>query len=114
MKKTQPALMQYMNAVALDPKHALARFRRAQAHIKLGAHAEALKDLEWLKDANPEDANVHFLLAKAYKKVRDRPSAIRHFTIALNLDPKAQQLIKETMENLDDDDAGEWSSGDER
>ncbi|KAF2464329.1 TPR-like protein [Lindgomyces ingoldianus] len=114
MKKTQPALMQYMTAVALDPRSNLARFRKAQIHLKLGAPVEALKDLEYLKDSAPDDANVHFLLGRTYKKLRDRTNAIRHFTIAMNLDPKASQYIKEAMEGLDDDEVGEWSSGDER
>lgn len=115
MKKTQPALMQYMTAVTLDPRSNLARFRKAEIHLRLGAPGEALKDLEHLKDSAPDDANVHFMLGKTYKKLGQRANAIRHFTIALNLDPKAQNWIKEAMESLDDnvDDLG-WSSGDER
>lgn len=112
MKKTQPALMQYMTAVALDPRSNLARFRKAQIHLKLGAPHEALKDLQYLKDIAPDDANVHFLLGKTYKKLGEKQSAIRHFTIALNLDPKASQYIKEAME-MDEDDL-EWDSEDER
>jgi anaphase-promoting complex subunit 3 len=113
MKKTQPALMQYMTAVTLDPHSNLARFRKAQIHLKLGAPHEALKDLERLKHDAPDDANVHFLLGRTYKKLRNRASAIKHFTISLNLDPKAQQYIKEAMEALDDDDAGALSSDDD-
>ena len=114
MKKTQPALMQYITALNIDPRSTLARFRKAQIHLKLGAPHDALKDLEYLKDAAPDDANIHFLLGRTYKKLRDRTNAIRHFTIALNLDPKAQQYIKEAMESLEEDDGGDWSSGDER
>ncbi|KAF2184109.1 TPR-like protein [Zopfia rhizophila CBS 207.26] len=114
MKKTQLALVQYMHAVTLDPRSNLARFRKAQIHLKLGAASEALKDLEYLKDSAPDDANVHFLLGRTYKKLRDRTNAIRHFTIALNLDPKASQYIKEAMESLEDEEGGVWSSSDER
>lgn len=114
MKKTQPALMQFMTAVTLDPRSNIARFRKAQIHLKLEAPIEALKDLEYLKDSAPDDANVHFLLGRTYKKLRDKGNAIRHFTIALNLDPKAQQYIKEAMESVEDDDGVDWSSGDER
>ncbi|KAF2791592.1 TPR-like protein [Melanomma pulvis-pyrius CBS 109.77] len=114
MKKTQPALVQYITALNIDPRSTLARFRKAQIHLKLGAPMDALKDLEYLKDAAPDDANIHFLLGRTYKKLRDRTNAIRHFTIALNLDPKAQQYIKEAMESLEDDDGGDWSSADER
>ncbi|KAH7113296.1 hypothetical protein B0J11DRAFT_146674 [Dendryphion nanum] len=115
MRKTQPALIQYMNAINLDPRSTVARFRKAQIHLKLGAPLEALKDLEYLKDCIPDDANVHFLLGRTYNKIGDRGSAIRHYTIAMNLDPKAQPMIKEAMEKLADDDEGEsWSSEDER
>ncbi|KAF2113944.1 hypothetical protein BDV96DRAFT_547944 [Lophiotrema nucula] len=115
MKKTQPALTAYMHAVTLDPRSNLARFRKAQIHLKLGAPLEALKDLEYLKDAAPDDPNVHFLLGRTYKKLSRKTEAIRHFTIALNLDPKASQYIKEAMESWEDegDLADEWSSGDE-
>jgi anaphase-promoting complex subunit 3 len=114
MKKTQPALLQYITALNIDPRSTLARFRKAQIHLKLGNPLDALKDLEYLKDAAPDDANIHFLLGRTYKKLRDRTNAIRHFTIALNLDPKAQQYIKEAMESLEEEDGGEWSSADER
>lgn len=114
MRKTQPALMQFMTAVALDPRSNLARFKKAQIHLKLGAPVEALKDLEYLRDSAPDDAIVHYWLGKTYKKLGQRADALRHFTIALNLDPKSQQWIKEQMESLDDDDGGDWSSDDER
>jgi anaphase-promoting complex subunit 3 len=113
MGKTQPALLQYMTAVALDPRSNLARFRKAQIHLKLGNPVDALKDLEHLKDSAPDDANVHYWLGRTYKRLGKRAHAVRHFTIALNLDPKAQQWIKEAMESLDDDDGGDWSSGEE-
>ncbi|KAF2867327.1 hypothetical protein BDV95DRAFT_502927 [Massariosphaeria phaeospora] len=114
MKKLEPALMQYEAAVKLDPQNTLARYRKAQVNLKLGAADDCLRDLLYLKDVAPDDANIHFLLGKCYKKLKDRTSSIRHFTIALNLDPKAQALIKDAMESLEDDETGEWSSADER
>ncbi|KAF2201174.1 TPR-like protein [Delitschia confertaspora ATCC 74209] len=112
MKKTQPALVQYIHAVSLDPRSNLARFRKAQSHLKLHNPTEALKELKILKDLAPDDANVHFLLGRTYKRLRDRTNAIRHFTIALNLDPKASQYIKENMESLEEDE--EFSSDEDR
>jgi len=47
---------------------------------------------------------VHFLLGKLYKMLREKGLAVRHFTIALNLDPKASQQIKDAIESLDDED----------
>ncbi|KAF2732621.1 TPR-like protein [Polyplosphaeria fusca] len=113
MKKTQPALIQYVQAVALDPRSNLARFRKAQIHLKLNQPQEALRELEVLKDAAPDDANVHFMLGRTHKKMGQRANAIKHFTIALNLDPKASQYIKEAMESIgeDEDDGGYSSEG---
>ncbi|KAF2263263.1 TPR-like protein [Lojkania enalia] len=112
MKKAPAALVQYQTAVNLEPRNNLARFRKAQIHLKLDSPHEALKDLEYLKDVAPDDPNVHFLLGKTYKKIGERQSAIRHFTIALNLDPKASQYIKEAMEM--EDEELDWDSEDER
>lgn len=49
---------------------------------------EAFTELEILKDIAPDDANVHFMLGRLYKMTREKALAIKHFTIALNLDPK--------------------------
>lgn len=57
-----------------------------------------------LKDIAPDEANVHFLLGRLFKAIHDKPNAIKHLTIALNLDPKASHLIKDVLENLDEDD----------
>jgi anaphase-promoting complex subunit 3 len=105
--------MQYDAACKIDPRSVMARFRKAQMLLKLGSAAEARHDLEFLKDVAPQDPNVHFLLGRCYKKLNDRASAIRHLTIAMNLDPKSHGVIKEVMETIDQDDDGGWSSEDD-
>jgi anaphase-promoting complex subunit 3 len=102
--------LQYEAAIRLDPMSKFARYARASILLKLDSPDEALQELLFLKDTAPDDPNVHFALGKAYKKMRNRTDAIRHFTIALNLDPKAQPHIKQVMENWDDEDM--WSSED--
>ena len=52
----------------------------------------ALAELMVLKDLAPDDANVHFLLGKAYKTLRQKQLAIKHFTTALTLDPKVRYV----------------------
>lgn len=113
MKKIEPALMQFEAAVRLDPRSIMARFRKAQILLKLGAAEESLAELIYLKDAAPDDPNIHFLLGRCYKKLHDRASAVRHLTIAMNLDPKSHGVIKEVMESIDQDDDGGWSSEDD-
>jgi anaphase-promoting complex subunit 3 len=114
MKRSEPALMQFEAAVRLDPRSIMARFRKAQTLLKIGAAEESLTELVILKDSAPDDPNIHFLLGRCYKKMRDRANAIKHFTIAMNLDPKSHAVIKEAMESIDQYDDGGWSSEDDR
>ncbi|KAL9085179.1 MAG: hypothetical protein Q9165_007710 [Trypethelium subeluteriae] len=103
-RKLPQALVQYDRATTLDPRSAQARFKKARALLHLRRPRDALFELQALKDMAPDEANVHFLLGKLYKVTRDRTNAIRHFTMAMNLDPKATPYIKEAMESLEDDD----------
>ncbi|KAI9654104.1 MAG: anaphase-promoting complex subunit cdc27 [Bathelium mastoideum] len=103
-RKLSQALAQYDRATTLDPRSTSARFKKARALFHLHRPKDALCELQALKDLAPDDANVHFLLGKVYKALRERPSAIRHFTMAMNLDPKASPFIKEAMESIDDDE----------
>ncbi|KAL4807345.1 hypothetical protein BDV18DRAFT_116042 [Aspergillus unguis] len=101
------ALVQYSRACSLAPHSVLARFRKARALMKLQDLRSALVELKVLKDMAPDEANVHYLLGKLYKMLHEKANAIKHFTTALNLDPKAAQYIKDAMEALDDDEDDE-------
>ncbi|CAG8134538.1 unnamed protein product [Penicillium salamii] len=103
-KNPQEALSHYSRASYLAPHSVLAKFRKARVLMQLREYHLALVELNALKDMAPDEANVHYLLGKLYKMLQDRPAAVRHFTAALNLDPKAAQYIKDAMESLDDDD----------
>ncbi|KAL6234988.1 protein bima [Aspergillus navahoensis] len=107
MNNPKSALIQYNRACTLAPHSVLARFRKARALMKLQDLGSALTELKVLKDMAPDEANVHYLLGKLYKMLRDKGNAIKHFTTALNLDPKAAQYIKDAMEALDDDEEDE-------
>jgi anaphase-promoting complex subunit 3 len=125
MNNPKAALIQYGRACSLAPHSVLARFRKARALMKLQELKLALTDLKILKDMAPDEANVHYLLGKLYKMLHDKANAIKHFTTALNLDPKvrllmlmiticptviltflpqAAQYIKDAMESLDDEE----------
>ncbi|OTA66616.1 putative 20S cyclosome subunit [Hypoxylon sp. EC38] len=99
------ALQYFTKATQLAPHAAQTRYKKARALLALNQLDEAQKELEILKTLAPDEATVHFLLGKLYKTLNDKGSAVRHFTIALNLDPKASQQIKEAIESLEDDDS---------
>ena len=88
MKNPRAALAQYTRSCELAPKSALSRFKKARVLMALHEPGKALEDLRVLKDIAPDEANVHFLLGRVYKTLKQKGSAIRHFTTALNLDPK--------------------------
>lgn len=92
-KQKQPhkALEYFTRATEVAPQSKLTRFKKARALMSLGRLHEALKELMYLKDIAPDEAMVHFLLGRLYKSLREKGAAVRHFTIALNLDPKVSK-----------------------
>jgi len=94
MKNPKAALVQYSRACELDSKSPLCRFKKARVLVALHEHDLAMDELRVLKDIAPDEANVHFLLGRVYKVLRQKGNAIRHFTMALNLDPKASLPLK--------------------
>jgi anaphase-promoting complex subunit 3 len=115
------ALGMYREACALEPRSTKARFSKARVLLALQRPKEAFVELDFLKTVAPDFPNVHFLLGKVYKALGERDGALRHYTIAMNLDPKvcplravdladwqASNVCKEALEalgkNYDDDE----------
>ncbi|KAJ9613913.1 anaphase-promoting complex subunit cdc27 [Cladophialophora chaetospira] len=103
-KHADKALQMYTRACSLAPQSALSRFKKARCLMSLGRPQEALTELEILRDVVPDEANVWFLMGRLYKILKQKGNAVKAFTMALNLDPKAAQYIKDAMESLDDDE----------
>lgn len=101
-KKTA-ALRQYELAHKLQPLNALPIFKKAQLLFSMQQFPQALKEFETMKELAPNEASVHFLLGQLYQIQNDKFLAIREFTIALNLDPKGNYLIREAMEMMKED-----------
>ncbi|KAH6604224.1 tetratricopeptide-like helical [Trichoderma cornu-damae] len=102
-KQIIPALRAYSKAVELAPRAASTRYKKAKVLFAVGQVEEAQKELVILKDLAPDDGTVHFLLATLYRNMNEKQEAVRHFTIALALDPKAGPQIKEAIESFEDD-----------
>lgn len=100
--KKNLALRQYELANKLQPLNPLPIFKKAQLLFSTQQFQSALQLFEKLKDLAPDEASVHFLLGQLYNIQNDKFKAIKEFTIALNLDPKGNYLIREAMESLQD------------
>lgn len=100
-KKTL-ALRQYELANKLQPLNPLPIFKKAQLLFSMQQFTQALRFFETLRELAPDEASVHFLLGQLYNIQNDKFLAIREFTIALNLDPKGNYLIREAMQSLKD------------
>lgn len=98
-KKTL-ALKQYELATKLQPLNPLPIFKKAQLLFSMQQFSQALRYLEELAQLAPDEASVHFLLGQLYNIQNNRFMALKEFTIALNLDPKGNYLIREAMESM--------------
>jgi anaphase-promoting complex subunit 3 len=87
-KQIVQALSFFSKAVDLAPRAPEMRSKKAGALLATGQLEEAKRELMILRDIAPNNAQVHFLLAKLAKTLGDKRTAVRHFTIALSLDPK--------------------------
>lgn len=87
-KLIDQALPYFTRATELAPRAPDVRLKKARALLQKGQLKAAQSELMILKDLAPDRAQVHFLLGKLSKTLHDKKSAVRHFTIALSLDPK--------------------------
>jgi anaphase-promoting complex subunit 3 len=88
VKRRDMALVQYNEACELDPRSFKARFAKARVLLVLHRPKEAFIELDLLKNMEPDEGKVHYLLGRVYKALGEKTAALRHFTIAMNLDPK--------------------------
>ncbi|KAL8636331.1 MAG: hypothetical protein Q9228_006263 [Teloschistes exilis] len=102
LKKPYEALVQYSAACEICPPVHLARYKKAKMLALLDRRNEALDELQTLKTLQPDDANVWCMLGEVSMAQNNRSEAIRYFTVAQNLDPKAQMYIKDQMERMED------------
>ena len=98
LRNKKGALANYTRALELAPQSALARFKKARVLMHLRYFEEALQELEILRDAAPDEANVWFLLGKCYKGLGERSEALRALTTALNLDVKVSTHLNRVID----------------
>ncbi|KAL8998681.1 MAG: hypothetical protein Q9169_002342 [Polycauliona sp. 2 TL-2023] len=110
LKNPRAALVQYTKACDLMPPTAICRLKRARVLANLKQPHAALEELKLLKAIAPDEANVFYMLGLVHKMLKQKSEAIRNWTIAGNLDPKAQSHIKEEMERLEDMDDDDYDT----
>ncbi|KAI0029819.1 hypothetical protein K488DRAFT_55521 [Vararia minispora EC-137] len=108
------ALALFNEAVKLSPENALVRYRRAKMLIGLKRYEAAIKDLEVLRDTSPDESNVVFQLARAYRLVGDGVRAAQMLAVARDVSPKSVGKIKKLMETVKDEEAVPGGGEDEK
>lgn len=100
----EKALQYYELACELQPMSSLSLFKKAQLLLAMGKYNSALENFEKLVSLAPDEATVHFLLGQLYQIVGRKQEAVKELTIAMNLDPKGNQLIKSALEKCHQQD----------
>ncbi|WEW57843.1 anaphase-promoting complex subunit cdc27 [Emydomyces testavorans] len=106
MGNQKGALLLYSQGCSLSPQSIVPRLRKARTLLKLQEFKQAHTELKILKDIAPDEPNVHYLLGKFYRVMNDKGNAIKHFTTALNLDPKVSTDVEMLIE--DDVETDSW------
>ncbi|KAI0041541.1 TPR-like protein [Auriscalpium vulgare] len=101
------ALALFDEAVRLSPENALVRYRRAKLLIAMKRYEPGIQDLETLLSSSPEEANVIFQLARAYRLVGNEVKSAQMLAVARDVSPKSVNKIKKLMETVKDEGAGD-------
>ncbi|CCD25221.1 anaphase promoting complex subunit CDC27 NDAI_0E04040 [Naumovozyma dairenensis CBS 421] len=94
----EKALSYYELACQVQPSSSLAKFKRAHLLYSMANYPLALECFEELTKLAPEEATVHFILGQLYNIMGRKKDAVKEYTIAMNLDPKGNQVILEALE----------------
>jgi len=98
------ALALFNEAVKLSPENALVRYRRAKLLISMKRYEAAVKDLEYLRDSSPEESNVIFQLARAYRLIGDEVKSAHMLAAARDVSPKNVIKLQKLIETVKDED----------
>ncbi|KAL1680846.1 hypothetical protein EV122DRAFT_275784 [Schizophyllum commune] len=102
----------FNEAVELQPDNALVRYRRAKIYIAMRRYEDAISDLEFLRNTSPEEANVVFQLAKAYRLAGQEVKALHMVAVARDIAPKSVNRIRKLLElNKDEDEDNRMDEG---
>jgi len=107
----EAALALFNEAVQLAPENALVRYRRAKILISMRKYQPAVEDLEFLRNATPEESNVVFQLAKVYRLLGNVVKSAQTLAAARDIAPKSVNKIKKLLETVKDDEDDRMDEG---
>lgn len=97
------ALQIFNEAIDISPENALVRYRRAKILISMKKYERAIEDLEYLRKSTPEESNVVFQLARAYRLVGDEVKSAQLLAVVRDIAPKSVNKIKKLLETVRDE-----------
>lgn len=101
--KTKQAILVLDRVLKLDPQHSGAMYRRCKLLLKRKEYAEAIAGLEPLKEINPDNAELYYLLGMGYSRLDKIPEAVAVMKKAVELAPeesKYQQHLGFLLERI--------------
>ena len=86
--KDKEAIIQFSNAVKIDPHYAAAHFELAKAYLKLGSGMSAFTELRRTVDQDPQNVEARIDLGHLLLSARQYPQCIEQAKAVLAIDPK--------------------------
>ena len=86
--KEKEAIIQFSNAVKIDPHFAAAHFELAKAYLKSGSAMGAYTELRRTVDLDPKNVEARLTLAQIYLAARQYPKSLEQANAILVIDPK--------------------------
>ena len=86
--KEKEAIIQFSNAIKIDPHFAAAHFELAQAYMKSGSAMGGYTELRRTVELDPKNLEARLELAQIYLAARQYPKSLEQANAILALDPK--------------------------
>src|SRR5581483_3720759 len=86
--KEKEAIIQFSNAIKIDPRYADAHFELAKAYLKSGSPMGAYTELRRTVDLDPKNVEAHLYLGQVYLAGHAYPKALEQANAMLAINPK--------------------------
>ena len=86
--KEKEAIIQFSNAIKIDPHYAAAHFELAKAYLKAGSPMGGYTELRRTVDFDPKNVEARLALAQIYLAGRQFPRSLEQANAILAIDPK--------------------------